>query len=74
MAEEIGTKDVLEQVNSRLGTLEQDFRSLDAKMDARFDRMGTQLGTTTRWLVGLVFTSWLTMMASMASIWLKLVN
>ena len=34
MAEEIGTKDVLEQVNSRLGTLEQDFRSLDAKMYA----------------------------------------
>ena len=74
MAEEIGTKDVLEQVNSRLGTLEQDFRSLHAKMDTRFDRMGTQLGTTTRWLVGLVFTSWLTMMASMASIWLKLGN
>ena len=74
MAEEIGTTDILEQLNSRLGTLEQDLRSLDAKMDARFDRMGTQLGTPTRWLVGLVFTRWLTMMASMASIWLKLGN
>ena len=38
MAEELGTKDVLEQVDTRLSTLEQDIRSLDAKVDARFDQ------------------------------------
>jgi hypothetical protein len=39
MPEELGTKDVLEQVGARLGTLEQDVRSLASKVDARFDRM-----------------------------------
>lgn len=58
MAEELGTRDVLEQVDTRLGTLEQDLRSLDVKVDARFD-------TTIRWVVGLVVASGLTMMTSM---------
>ena len=38
----LGTKDVLEQVDTRLSTLEQDIRSLDAKVDARFDRVDTR--------------------------------
>lgn len=42
MAEELGTKDVLEQVDTRLSTLEQDIRSLDAKVDARFERVDTR--------------------------------
>ena len=42
MAEELGTKDVLEQVDTRLSTLEQDIRSLDAKVDARFERVNTR--------------------------------
>ena len=86
MAEELGTKDVLEQVHTRLGTLEQDVRALDSKVDARFDRvltrvderfervheeiggMRSDMHTTTRWIVGVIFASWLSMMAS---IWLK---
>ena len=101
MAEELGTKDVLEQVDARLGTLEQDVRALDTKVDARFDRfqarmdarfdrmhqeidgrfggvhaeingLRSDVNTTTRWLGGIIFASWLTLMASMASIWLKL--
>lgn len=105
MAEELGTKDVLEQVDARLGTLEQDVRTLDTKVDARFDRVQARmdarfdrmhheidgrfggvhaginglrsdvngrLDKTVRWLVGIIFASWLTLMASMASIWLKL--
>ena len=85
MPEELGTKDVLEQVGARLGTLEQDVRSLDSKVDAHFDRMhqeiqgfradvNTRFETTVRWLVGLIFASWLTLMASMASIWVKIGN
>ena len=92
MAEELGTKDVLEQVHTRLGTLEQDVRSLDSKMDARFDRVYQELSghrsemngfrsevnarfdTTIRWVVGLIFASWMTLMAAMVSIWLKLGN
>ena len=99
MAEELGTRDVLEQVHTRLGTLEQDVRSLDSKMDARFDGVQQEIrgvrqeigsvrsemtgfrsevtarfDTTIRWLVGIIFASGLTMMASMASIWLKIGN
>tara|TARA_B100001123_G_C14964699_1_gene889151 strand:+ start:505 stop:834 length:330 start_codon:yes stop_codon:yes gene_type:complete len=81
VAEELGTKDVIEQVDTRLGTLEQDVGSLDSKVDARFERVHEEIGglrsemnSTTRWLVGIIFASWLTMMASMASIWLKLGN
>lgn len=135
VAEELGTKDVIEQVDTRLGTLEQDVRSLDSKVDARFERVDeefsslrstietrfervdqmfeelrskmdarfervdqtfeelrstmdarfervheeigglrSEMNSTTRWLVGIIFASWLTMMASMASIWLKLGN
>ena len=72
MAEELGTKDVLEQVDTRLGTLEQDIRSLDSKVDARFDRVHTRLDVAIRWVVVLIFATWLTLMTSMASIWLKL--
>ena len=79
MAEELGTRDVLEPVQTRLGTLEQDVRSLDSKVEARFDRVYHEIGDvrseanarfdrTIRWLVGLIFASWLTLMAS---IWLK---
>lgn len=91
MAEELGTRDVLEQVDTRLGTIEQDIRSLDSKVDARFERMHEEIvgvrsemnglhnglrsdmnarfESTIRWIVGLIFASWLTLMAS---IWLKL--
>ncbi len=94
MAEELGTKDVLEQVHTRLGTLEQDVRALDTKFDARFDRLiatmdarfvvvGTEirelrsdvngrLDKTVRWLIGLFFAGWLSLVGAMASIWLKL--
>ena len=87
MAEELGTKDVLEIVHTRLGTLEQDVRALDSKFDARFDRvlakvderfenvreeiggLRSDMDVTTRWIIGVIFASWLSMMAS---IWLML--
>ena len=45
VAEELGTKDVIEQVDTRLGTLEQDVRSLDSKVDARFERVDEEFSS-----------------------------
>ena len=39
MAETLGTKDVLEQVDARLGNIEQDIRGLRTEMNSRFDRV-----------------------------------
>ena len=80
MAEEFGTKDILEQVDTRLGNVEQDIRDLRSEMNGRFDQVYQEIGglraemngrldRQTRWLVGLILMSWLTLMVS---IWLKL--
>ena len=82
MPEELGTRDVLEQVDIRLGNVEQDLRQLRIEMNGRFvemngrfgevngrfDRLEGKLDTPTRWLVGLILLSWLSLMVS---IWLK---
>ncbi|MBI2502709.1 MAG: hypothetical protein HYW07_05695 [Candidatus Latescibacteria bacterium] len=44
MAETLGTKDVLEQVDARLGNVEQDLRGLRSEMNSRFDRVYQELG------------------------------
>lgn len=75
MAEELGTRDVLEQIDARLGNVERDVRDLRTetrsgfeRIDARFERVDSRFESQTRWLVGLVLASWLTLMAS---IWIK---
>ena len=75
MAEELGTKDVLEQIDARLGNVERDVRDLRTevrsgfeRIDSRFERVDSRFESQTRWLVGVVFASWLTIMASL---WLK---
>ncbi len=75
MAEELGTRDVLEQVDTRLGNVEQDIREMRSTMDARFDRVDARFDRVHqdwRWLIGLFFAGWLSLMATVASIWLKL--
>ena len=68
MAEELGTRDVLQQVGARLSSLEQNTRAeitgLRSGMNARFDRVHQDW----RWLTGLFFAGWVTVVAS---IWLK---
>lgn len=68
MAEELGTRDVLQQVDARLSSLEQNTRAeitgLRSEMTARFDRVHQDW----RWLTGLFFAGWVTIVAS---IWLK---
>ena len=54
----------LEQVGTRLGNVEQDIRGLRAEMNGMNGRFERQ----TRWLVGLILLSWLSLMVS---IWLK---
>ena len=79
MAEELGTRDVLQQVDARLNGLEQSAREMHSEMESRFERVHTEMGdlrselrseisTQGRWHVGLMFASWLTLMASF---WLK---
>ena len=75
MAEELGTKDVLGQLDARLGNVETDVRDLRAEMRSGFDRVqqsfndfNIRFESQTRWLVGLILASWLTIMASL---WLK---
>ena len=90
MPEELGTRDVLEQVDVRLSNVEQDIRSLRVEMIGRFERTDRNLDSLrsdvngqinglrseingrferqTRWLVGLILLSWLSLIVS---IWLK---
>lgn len=78
MAEEIGIRDVLQQ--ARLNGLKQNAREMRLGIEARFDCVNREIGTLRhailseiatqgRWRVGLIFASWLTLMASF---WLKL--
>ena len=68
MAEELGTRGVLEQVDARLGNMERDIRDLRTEVKSGFERVDAKFDSQTRWLVGVMFASWLTMIAS---IWLK---
>lgn len=100
MADEFGTRDVLEQVDARLNNIEIDIREIRSGIEVRFDRMETSFGQVdthfervdarfdlahqetnslrsdmgkyVRWIVGLFFAGWLSLMATMASFWLKL--
>ena len=45
MPEELGTKDVLEQVDTRLSNVEQDLRELRTEMNSRFDGIYQQMNS-----------------------------
>ncbi len=75
MSEELGTRDVLQQLDARMNSLENQNRSemgslrsemgsMRSEMNARFDRVHQDW----RWLTGLFFAGWITVIAS---IWLK---
>ena len=43
-----------EQIERRLGTLEQDVRSLRAEMNARFDRLESRMDRLIYWQLGVI--------------------
>ena len=102
MAEELGTKDVLEQVDARIGNVEEDLRALRVELHSDMDSLRNDLreglsaqaaqtaalrdslreefkseigalrldaGRYVRWLIGLFFAAWLSIMASMVTLW-----
>ena len=75
MPEELTTRDVFQQVDVRLSRVEEDLRDFRTEvigrfdqMNGRFERLQRDLHTTTRWVLGMVLVTWLSVMAS---IWLK---
>lgn len=63
MPEELGTKDVLAQLNLRLGNVEQDIRDLRGEMNARF----THIDHRFNWIYGLLVA----VLLSNAGLWFK---
>lgn len=72
MPEELGTRDVLQQVDARLSNLEQNASQTRSEMNARFDRLGdtlrAEMAVNSRWQIGLLATVWLSLMAT---IWFR---
>jgi len=70
MAETLGTRDVLEQIDTRLGNVEQDIRGLRAEMNSRFDRVYQEIGglrAELRWMYGLLVA----VLLGVAGLWFK---
>ena len=81
MAETLGTKDVLEQMDARLDNVEQDIRGLRSEMrteirdlrtemNSRFDRVYQEIGglrVELRWMYGLLVA----VLLGIAGLWFK---
>ena len=72
---ELTTRDVLQQVDRRLSLIEEDLRSLDAKLDTRVEALDAKIDTKIGALdakldskfhlvVGLILASWFSMMGA----------
>ena len=68
MPEEFTTRDIFEQVDTRLTNLEQDLRTFRSKSREDSNGIRAEISSSSRWHVGMLLASWLTLMAS---IWLK---
>jgi hypothetical protein len=77
MAETLGTRDVLEQMDTRLGNVEQDIRDLRSEMNGRFQEMNSRfdrvyqeiggLRVELRWMYGLLVA----VLLGVAGLWFK---
>ena len=74
MPDELGTKDVLDQVHVRLGNVEQDLRAFRTEMNDRFGEMRTEMnarfgGVDQRfmWIYGLLVA----VLLSVTGLWFK---
>lgn len=79
MADEFGTRDVFEQIETLLANVEQDLRGFRTEttdelrsfrddVNRRFDRVHDSLASQHRWYIGVVMSGWVVVIASM---WLK---
>ena len=75
MSEDLTTRDVFQQVDSRLTRVEEDLRQLRADTNSGFDRLDLRIGRfdlrmdQLQWrMVGLFVVTWITVVGS---IWLK---
>ena len=75
MSEDLTTRDVFQQVDSRLTRVEEDLRQLRGETNAGFERLDRRIGGLDQrmdglqWrMVGLFVVTWITVVGS---IWLK---
>ncbi|MBI2504285.1 MAG: hypothetical protein HYW07_13750 [Candidatus Latescibacteria bacterium] len=68
---ELTTRDVLQQVDRRLSLIEEDLRTLDAKLDTKVETLDTKISaldakidTKFHLVVGLILASWFSMMGA----------
>jgi hypothetical protein len=74
MAETLGARDVLEQMDARLGNVEQDIRELRTEMNTRFDRLRDEMNARFTavdqrfaWIYGLLVL----LLLGVAGLWFK---
>ena len=67
MAETLGTKDVLEQVDARLGNVEQDIRALRTEMRTEIRDLRAEMNGRFTWLYGLMVA----VLLGVAGLWFK---
>lgn len=75
MTDQLGTRDVMDQLNARLSNVEQSVGQLRSEIatrfgqvDSRLEQLQAQLLADRRMLLGILVASWL---STMVSIWLK---
>ena len=68
MSEDLTTRDVFQQVDSRLTRVEEDLRQLRTDTNAGFDRLDLRMDQLQWRMVGLFVVTWVTVVGS---IWLK---
>ncbi len=68
MSEDLTTRDVFQQVDSRLTRVEEDLRQLRADTNAGFGRFDLRMDQLQWRMVGLFVVTWITVVGS---IWLK---
>ena len=68
MSEDLTTRDVFQQVDSRLTRVEEDLRQLRADTNAGFARLDLRMDRQQWRMVGLFVVTWITVVGS---IWLK---
>jgi len=67
MAETLGTRDVLEQMDARLGNVERDIRELRSEMKTEIRDLRAEMNGRFTWLYGLLAA----LLLGVAGLWFK---